>query len=269
NGAVYEHDTDDTYMNPVTPDPLQILFFGQAVGSRVVGNVVDFFWRPQGFAVQREGLAMLDSDGALITYQPGINSAFAVPLDLAVDWVNPVAVTGFDERIYILDTGAAVIWKYFPDGESFIAKADERTLNFSDELDLDLGNAVDFDLYSEDGSLVILYSDGRIRYYDTRSGRLVWDENTLLENGLTIPLQNPTAVEIVGKGLNATLFIADGGNGRVIQVSRPVGQVLAQYRATAEDGSELFIDITDFAVVELPLRLFVTKDHTLYSAIQE
>ncbi|MCP4358705.1 MAG: hypothetical protein GY796_11865, partial [Chloroflexi bacterium] len=73
NGAVYEHDTDDTYMNPVTPDPLQILFFGQAVGSRVVGNVVDFFWRPQGFAVQREGLAMLDSDGALITYQPGIN----------------------------------------------------------------------------------------------------------------------------------------------------------------------------------------------------
>jgi hypothetical protein len=30
--------------------------------------VIDIFWRPLGAAVQREGLAMLDGSGNLITY---------------------------------------------------------------------------------------------------------------------------------------------------------------------------------------------------------
>ena len=166
-----------------------------------------------------------------------------------------------------MDTGARQIWKYFPEGEEFYAEADQRTIVFND--DPDLANAVDFDLYSEDGSLVLLYNDGRIRYYDTRNGRVEWDENTLLENGLNVPLSNPTSVEIVGRGLNATVFIADAGNGRVIQVSRPTGRVLAQFRATGSDGEELFNGISDFAVAELPLRLFVTKGDTLYTSYQE
>lgn len=267
NGIVYEHETDETYLNLVTGEPLRVLFSGGTVGSHVVGTVVDFFWRPIGFAVSREGLAMLDRDGALLTFQPSIDSTFAVPLDLSVDWVNPIATTDFDERLYILDTGAQQIWKYFPEGEDFYAEADQRTIVFNE--DPDLANAVDFDLYSEDGSLVILYNDGRIRYYDTRNGRVEWDEATLLENGLNVPLSNPTSVEIVGKGLNATVFIADAGNGRVVQVSRPTGQVLAQYRATGAEGEELFNNIADFAVAELPLRLFVVKGDTLYSTFQE
>ncbi len=267
NGFVYEHETDETYLNLLTSEPLRLLFSGQSVGNHIVGNVVDFFWRAQGFAVSREGLAMLDRNGALLTFQPSIDSTFAVPLDLSIDWVNPIAATDFDERLYVLDTGARQIWKYFPEGEDFHAEADQRTIVFND--DPDLANAVDFDLYSEDGSLVLLYNDGRIRYYDTRNGRIEWDETTLLENGLNVPLSNPTSVEIVGRGLNATVFIADAGNGRVVQVSRPTGQVLAQFRATGSDGEELFNGISDFAVAELPLRLFVTKGDTLYTAFQE
>jgi hypothetical protein len=178
-----------------------------------------------------------------------------------------VAATDFEERLYVLDTGAAQIWKYYPDGESFTAQADERTVAFNE--DADLGKAVDFDIYSEDGSLVVIYTDGRIRYYDTRNGRIEWDENTLLANGLTTPLVNPTSVEIVGRGLNATIYIADAGNGRIVQVSRPTGQVLAQFRATGADGTELFTGITDFAIAELPLRVFVTRGGTLYSATLE
>lgn len=267
NDIVYEHTTDETYLTLTTPEPFALLASGNSVGSHVVGTVIDFIWRPQGFAVQREGLAMLDRDGALVTFQPSIDSLFAVSLDLSIDWVNPVAMTDFDERIYILDTGAGQIWKYFPEGESFIAKADERTILFND--DPDLTHAVDFDIYSEDGSLVLLYGDGRIRYYDTRNGRIEWDEATLLANGLNVPLQNPTAVEIVGRGLNATVFVADAGNGRVVQISRPTGRILAQYRATGPDGEELFTGITDFAVAELPLRLFVSKGNILYTATQE
>lgn len=267
NGLVYEHETDEAYRTLSTAEPLRVLFNGQTVGSHVVVHIVDFFWRPQGFSVQREGLAMLDSAGALLTHQPSLGGAFAVPLDLSVEWLNPVAATDFSERLYILDTGARQIWKYFPDGDQFIARANDRAIAFSD--DPDLGNAIDFDLYSEDGSLVVLYHDGRIRYYDTRNGRLEWDETVLLANGLNTPLLNPTSVEIVGRGLNATVFIADAGNGRVVQVSRPTGRVLAQYRAIGADGSELFTGLTDFAVAELPLRIFVVKDNILYRATLE
>jgi hypothetical protein len=54
-----------------------------------------------------------------------------------------------------------------------------------------------------------------------------------------------------------------------VQISRPTGQVLAQYRATAPDGSELFSQITDFAIAETPLRVFVTTGQTLYLTDQE
>lgn len=266
NGLVYEFETDESYLNPLTLEPQARVFNGQAVGNQVVGNVIDFFWRPVGNAVSREGLAMLDSNGMLLTYQPNLGSTFAAPLDLASEWQTPIAITTFGERLYILDIGAQAIWKYFPNGEDFTANADDRTIFFSD--DPELNQVIDFDIFSQDGSLVLLYRNGRIRYYDTRAGRLEWDESDLLANGLLAPLVAPTAVEIVGRGLNASIFVADPGSGRIIQVSRPTGQVLAQYRATASDGSELFSQITDFAVAETPLRIFVTTENILYLAIQ-
>jgi hypothetical protein len=267
NGFVYEHETDESYLNALTSEPQTRLFNGQAVGNQVVGSVIDMFWRPVGNAVSREGLAMLDSNGALLTYQPNLDSTFAVPLDLASGWQAPIRITTFDERLYILDIGARVIWKYFPNGDDFTANADERTLFFAD--DPDLNQVIDFDIFSQDGGLVLLYRDGRIRYYDTRSSRLEWDESTLLANGLQTPLVSPTAVKIVGRGLNASIYIADPGSGRIVQVSRPTGQVLAQYRATDPNGGELFSQITDFAIAETPLRIFVTTETVLYLAVQE
>ncbi len=267
NGLVYEYETDDTYLTPLTLEPQARVFNGQAVGTQVVGSVIDMFWRPAGNAVSRDGLAMLDSSGGLLTYQPNLGSTFAVPLDLASEWLAPIAVATFDERLYILDIGTQAIWKYFPNGDDFTANADDRAIAFTEDPDLE--QVIDFDIFSQDGGLVLLYRDGRIRYYDTRSGRLEWDESDLLTNGLQTPLVAPTSVEIVGRGLNASIFVADPGSGRIVQVSRPIGQVLAQYRATGPNGEELFSQITDFAIAETPLRVFVTTGQTLYLAVQE
>lgn len=267
NGLVYEQETDESYLNPLTLEPQTRVFNGQAVGNQVVGSVIDMFWRPAGSAVTRDGLAMLDSNGALLTYQPNLGSTFAVPLDLASQWQAPIAISTFDERLYILDIGSRVIWKYFPSGDDFSANADDRTIFFDAEPELN--QVIDFDIFSQDGGLVLLYRDSRIRYYDTRSGRLEWDETDVLANGLLTPFVSPTAVEIVGRGLNASIFVADPGSGRIVQISRPTGQVLAQYRATAPDGSELFSQISDFAIAETPLRIFVTTEQTLYLAVQE
>lgn len=263
SSTVYEHKTDESYTTP-EGEPRPLAIGGQVpAGNYVVSNIIDLMWRPRGQAVQREGIAMLDRNGMLLLYQPTTDEYQLAPLDLASEWRQPVAMATYGERLYILDRGTEEIWKYFPDGYNFVLRADDRIIRFAD--DADLGRAVDLDLYSEDASLIVLYEDGRIRYYDTRAGRVQWDETSLANNGLNSPLVAPNRVKLIGRGLNASIFVSDPGSGRIIQLSRG-GTVLAEYRASDEQGQELFTRITDFDVAETPLRIFVTADNILYLA---
>jgi len=266
NEAAYYHHTDQTYLNPADPledSPDQILFAGQAIGSEIIVNLVDGLWDGDNFS-------MLDSTGLLLAAYPDEGDVTVAPLGLASDWLQPTDIDTFNGRLYILDTGAGEIWKYFADGDGgYVADSGERVVSFDvNSLDPDLTHMVDFDIYSEDGSLIAVYDDGRVRYYDTRSGRVSWDESDLLNNGLQSPLIAPVAGKMIGRGLNSSIFIADPGSGRIIQISR-AGTVLAQYRAATSDGTELFNSITDFAIAENPLRIFVTTPTALYTAIVE
>ncbi len=266
NDTVYSHDTDETFTNLLSEKPATVGFNGQAVGTHVIQDIVDIMWRPSGAQVEEDGLAMLEKGGALVSYYPNSAETRAAPLGLSSEWQNPVAFTQYSERLYVLDPPSEAIWKYFPQGEEFIAEPTERQLTMNAD-DVDLINAIDLDLYSEDGSLLVTYSDGRIRYYDTRSGRIQWDETDLLENGLSTPVGYPAAAILVGKGLNASIFILDSSSGRIIQVSR-LGTILAQYRALDERGQDAFIGGSALAVAETPLRIFVTVDNELLLAKQ-
>ena len=94
------------------------------------------------------------------------------------------ATPGAAERLYILDPGGQAIWRYFPDGEGFTITESQQTLSFVD--DVDLADVVDFAIYSEDGSVILLYRDGRLRRYV--SGRALWTEADLVQGGLLAPL---------------------------------------------------------------------------------
>lgn len=267
NGQVLAHATDESYTILSSDTPEQITFRGQAVGTQIVGTVIDILWRPRGLNVSRDGIAMLDASGLLLTFFPNFSDIRAVPLGLASEWRTPRTATTFAERLYVLDPGAGQIWKYFPEGDGFNVNENDRTIGFVE--DPDLGSAVDFDIYSENGSLVLVYKDGRLRYYDTRTGRVAWDEQTLLqEGGLTTPLIAPNHVKIIGRGLNASIFVADPGSGRILQMSQG-GTILAQYRASDSSGFDPFAQMTDFAIAQTPLRIFVTNGNALYLATQE
>lgn len=265
SGTVYGHETDESFTALIAEKPVTLGFSGQAVGNHVVQELVDIAWRPTGAQVSNDGLAMLDSGGALITYYPGSGETRAATLGLSSEWQSPVDMTQYLERLYVLDPPNSTVWKYYPQEAGFIVDTEERILTLN--ADLDLVHAVDIDLYSEDGSLLVVYDDGRIRYYDTRSGRVQWDETELLQNGLAEPLQNPVAAELIGKGLNASIFVLDAGNGRVIQISR-LGTALAQYRATDDRGQDAFVGGSDLAIAEAPLRIFVASGNKLYLAGQ-
>jgi hypothetical protein len=262
NNRVFLHKTEDDFSTFTEESPQQILFEGQAVGTHVVGNLIDMMWRPSGTQVSESGAAILDGRGALLTFHPTFANIRAVPLGLASDWVGPIAIGQFNERLYVLDPGAGQIWRYFPEGDGFYVDESERTLDLPD-----LEASSGFAIYSEDGSVVMIYGDGRVRRYGR--GSLLWDENTLLQNGLDSPLVSPTRVKIIGRGLNSSIFIADPGSGRIVQVSLG-GSFLAQYKAFDPDtGNELFTELGDFDVVDAPLRLFVSAGDSLHLVTQE
>jgi hypothetical protein len=130
----------------------------------------------------------------------------------------------------------------------------------------DLKDAVDVAIYSEDGSVIVLYGDGQVRRYGQDS--LLWDETRLYESGLQPPLVAPTELKIVGRGLNSSIFIADPGSGRIIQTSLG-GTFLTQFKAMDETtGEELFSNLGDFDVAEDPFRIFSVGDDGLYVSQQ-
>lgn len=262
NNRILLHETEEDYVTVTAEEPQEVLFGGQAVGSHVVGALIDMYWRPSGTQVSTDGLAVLDGRGALLTYHPNFSNVRAVPLGLASDWLEPVATAQFNERLYVLDTQAGHMWRYFPEGDGFYVDEGQRALELPD-----LEQAVDAAIYSEDGSVLVLYADGRLRRYGQDS--LLWGEEALVQSGMETPLVAPTHIKIVGRGLNSSVFVADPGTGRIVQLSLG-GTFLAQYKATNEEtGEEAFSNLGDFDVAEAPLRIFVGSEDGLYVAEQE
>ena len=217
SNRVLLHTTDDSFQELTTEEPVIVAFNGQAVGTEVVGPIIDLLWLPGSAAETRDSVTMLDRTGVLFNYFPNLGDIRAIRLGNSSAWLDPAAMATYLDRLYVLDRGAGQIWKYYAD-ENYVQREDDPAIFFSSQAGLD--TAVDFDLYSEDGSLVVVYEDGRVRYYDTRSGRIAWDENSLLQNGLTTPLVAPVAVKLTGRGLNASIFILDPGSSRLVQLSR-------------------------------------------------
>ena len=256
------HPTDDAFSEMTTEEPTAIAFNGQSVGTEVVGPIVDLLWLPGSSAETRDSVTMLDRTGVLFSYYSNLGDIRGIRLGNSSAWLEPLAMATYLDRLYVLDSGAGQIWKYFAD-QNYTQTADDPAIFCSAQAGLDA--AVDFDLYSEDGSLVVIYADGRVRYYDTRSGRIQWDENTLLQNGLTTPLVAPVAVKMVGRGLNASIFVLDPGSSRLVQLSRG-GTVLTQYRVLDQTGDEVLSRAGDFAVTDAPQRIFIAAGNAIYAA---
>lgn len=264
NNLVLRHLTDENYLF-IEDQPVQIFANGQAVQSHIVGKMVDLMWRPKGSAVAADGVAVLDSRGALLSFLPNNNNVRAAPLDLAEQWRTPVQVKRFAERVYVLDPEAGQIWRYYADGEGFTIQAEDPAIQFDPAEDL--SEAIDFDINQDDGSVVILFKDGRLRRY--ANGRAIWTEKELLRDGnFSVPLTRPVALHIVGQGLNSSIFVLDVGSNRLVQISLG-GTLLAQYRVTDPNGQELLPQAADFAIAENPFRLFLVVDNQLYLARQE
>lgn len=256
------HPTDDTYRTATAESPTTIGFGSQAVGAQTIGQLFDVLWLPGSASTTRDSIAMADLAGGLFNYHPNLGDIGGVELPNSSAWSAPEAVATYLDRLYVLDSGAGQIWKYYISSE-YSQFAGDETIQLSEDADLE--QAVDFDLYADDGSLVVLYRDGRVRYYDTRSGRARWDESTLAQGGLTTPFIAPVSVKIIGTGLNASIYVLDPGSGRLVQLSRG-GTVLTQYRVMDEQGEEVLTSAADFAVTDSPVGILIVAGESIYLA---
>ncbi len=257
---VWRLDTAEDFIT-LTGDPERVFFGDQAIGSHTVGPLLDMIWRPPGDNVSRENLTAVDRQGAAVSFYPDFQDYRAVPLGLASNWLEPRQITAFGERLYVLDPGTERIWRYRPDGDGFTITEGQESVTFADPPNL--GAVVDMAIYSEDGSVILLYANGSLRRFV--NGRALWTEVDLMQGGLETPLAAPTAMRISGRGLNSSLFVADPGTSRVVQFSLG-GIFLAQYRAAGPTGLEAFAQVTDLAIAETPLRIFVVSGNELIVA---
>ncbi len=264
NNEVMLHSTGENYQGIDESPPEVILASDQSVGNQISTEIVDIMWRPRGNDVSRDGLMMLDKAGIVFSYYPNLSDTRAVPLGYAIDWLSPRSVANYFERLYILDNEAGEIWRYLPDGDGFILQEDDRALRF--EEDIDIAHVIDFDIHGEDGSVLLLYDDGRIRRY--ANNRMFWDEKSLFDSGMTTRLVAPTAVKIIGRGLGSSIYILDPGSDRLVQISLG-GTYLAQFKVEDTEGAELISRASDFAVASNPHRVFIVAEDTLYLATQD
>ncbi len=257
------HQTEENYL-PTDIEPEVIVFTRQVIQNHAVGTPLDMIWRPRGNSVSRDGIAILDGRGALITFYPNFSDTRAVQLGLSSGWRAPSQIKEFSERVYILDGQAGYVWRYFPNGDELTIQQDDQAISFFDEVNMN--QVVDFAINASDGTVVLLFHNGQlVRYAD---GRSIWPEGTLADGGLTAPMLQPTAVKIVGQGTTASIFVLDPGSQRLLQFAMG-GRLLAQYRATDENGQELFANATDFDIAESPFRVFITAGNSVYTAGQQ
>lgn len=265
---LFYHAAATNYAN-VVGEPELLLQKGDAVDDYIVGDLVDLAWRSAGTVSRVDGMGVLDQQGGFVTISPDTLARSALRLGLASEWRTPSAITLYQERLYVLDAPLARIWRYIPSGTGLISDAEYRAI----EALGDLEQAVDVTILPEDGSVVVLYSNGDLRRY--ANNRLQWGTSDLTARGLPQPLVAPTNIYLVGSGLRSTLFVADPATERIVQLSLN-GNYLATYKASSaesDDGfNELVAGLNDFAVLDIPsspLRVFFVTNNALYVAEQQ
>lgn len=244
---VLNQDRADLAQAPAGP----LIFKGQAVSAQVLGELVEMAWLPPAASLRTETLAVLDTQGTLVTVTPGSNELRAQPLpDMGSPFGQVRAMAGFQGNLYLLDAEGGQIWRY--EGREAVFSLPPRP--YFDQARPELTEALDLAI-EPDGAVFVLRQDGEVlRFF---GGNPLPFSIT----GLSQPLGRPVALFLSPGPPAPSLYIADAGEQRIIHSSLS-GVYLGQIKADAgsfEGLSGLFVD-------EAGQRLFFTNAQGLFMA---
>jgi hypothetical protein len=215
---VYHHQLDTELDKALAADSRQVVLVskGRQVGNVLVGDLVDMAWMPTGNNRQRASLVILESGGHLLDFDPATGELLALQVGGTDAWRFAQFVGSHSGRFYVLDATANEIWRYSPTPDGYAGEP-EKWL----QSELDLAGVVDMAIAD---SIYLLYADGTVRKLTIGQPDdfdiAAWDT----------PLRGATALFTRPPDETKWLYIADAGNGRIVQCDE-AGQLKQQFRA--------------------------------------
>lgn len=226
---------DGLSMVPNTRQPIATMRRGATVGQYTVGDLLDITWSEDGSGLsQGNVLLALDREGLLLEYSPTFLARGVQRLLGTEQWVNPIKVSMWQGRLYILDPGADQIWRYDPSGGTFPGAPLEYFVGTRRPT---LANAVDFGI-DDSGRVYILFADGVIAMFrsgeELRFGFAGFPPNQSVESSHSMFLNtNPVSPGI---------YVTDRVSRTVFETSM-AGTFISSYRTFDERQFDLLADV--------------------------
>ena len=251
NDLVYHVSLSDDGKQALRQDPVSRMRLGATYEGYTIGQIADI-----AFDSYSGDLAMLDGNGTLLRCEPQIILNCDVQRVLnADDWENPLALTIWDRKLYILDSEGGQIWRYDPSGSSYVSAPREY---FSGNARPNLRNVVDFTI-SADGVVYVLYGDGVMKSY------ISGNEAPFAFSGFNEGSE-PHVVRTEGFALNDSAFAPGfffiSRSARAIYETTVAGTFIDSYQAYDQSRLDLIS-----AVVAYPEQniIYVASGNTIFS----
>lgn len=157
NDLIYRVKINGEGNGVVLQEPIPNMRRGATVDGLTVGNIVDI-----AFDDQTGEVAIIDSAGVLVRCSPRFIMDCNAQRVLAVEqWQNPISLTIWSGRLYLLDSEGGQIWRYDPSGGTYASAPREY---FAGDSRPNLRNVVDFTI-SLSGTVYVMYDDGVMKSY--------------------------------------------------------------------------------------------------------
>lgn len=192
-----------------------------------VGNIVDIAWADNGAGLSQSNvITALDENGVLIACPPRfLQDCSAQQLPNRETWNNPVAITYWEGRLYMLDPGANQIWRYDPSGGTFAGMPLEY---FTGANRPNISGAVDFAI-TPAGDLYLVTNAGVVAKF--RSGE---QQDFALSAFGSQQMTAPNAMFMNTNPIAQGLYFAERGQ-RAIFETTMAGTFINAYRAASDD----------------------------------
>lgn len=236
-----------------TRQPIAAMRRNSPVNQFTVGDIFDIGWAEDGAGVsQGNVIAALDRNGVLIDCPPRfLQNCNAQRLNIET-WVNPVAMTFWQGRLYVLDPGANQLWRYDPSGSAFPNAPLEY---FTGEGRPNLTGAVDFGI-DNPGAVYILFENGVVVKFT--GGR---QENFAFANfPETQPMNRANAFSLNPNPPRQGMYFADAFS-RTIFETTMAGTFVGSYRALDEDA---FAQLGDVVVDTSKQLVYALSGNTIH-----
>ena len=251
NQLVYRIKVSDNGEDVLRQEPVANMRRGATVDGLSIGRIVDI-----AFDDVSNELALIDENGTLVRCLPQFIMICSAQRVLNADqWKQPLALTIWGRRLYILDNEGDQIWRYDPSGGSYASAPREY---FSGIARPNLRNVVDFTI-GLDGNVYILYVDGVMKKYNAG------DERTFAFSGFNAGSElhlNMTEGFYLNDSPSAPAFFVLSRGARAVYETTTAGTFIDSYQAFEQEKFELISAVVAYPVHDI---IYVASGNTIFT----